>query len=62
MHTYENDGTYQVSLVVTTDIGTESVPFVADIKIGTLIIFDNNLPEDFIFLKIIQIHLILILQ
>ena len=51
VHTYENEGTYQVSLVVTTDIGTESVPFVADIQIGTLNISDNNLPEDFGLIK-----------
>jgi len=51
VHTYENEGTYQVSLVVTTDIGTESVPFVADIQIGTLNISDNNLPEDFGLVK-----------
>ena len=51
VHTYENEGIYQVSLVVTTDIGTESVPFVADIQIGTLNISDNNLPEDFGLVK-----------
>ena len=51
VHTYENEGTYQVSLVVTTDIGTESVPYVADIQIGTLNISDNNLPEDFGLVK-----------
>ena len=51
VHTYVNEGTYQVSLVVTTDIGTESVPFVADIQIGTLNISDNNLPEDFGLVK-----------
>ena len=51
VHTYENEGTYQVSLVITTDIGTESVPFVADIQIGTLNISDNNLPEDFGLVK-----------
>ena len=51
VHEYENEGTYQVSLVVTTDIGTESVPFVADIQIGTLNISDNNLPEDFGLVK-----------
>ena len=51
VHTYENEGTYQVSLVVTTDIGTESVPFVADIQIGTLNMSDNNLPEDFGLVK-----------
>jgi len=51
VHTYDNEGTYQVSLVVTTDIGTESVPFVADIQIGTLNISDNNLPEDFGLIK-----------
>ena len=51
VHEYENEGTYQVSLVVTTDIGTESVPFVADIQIGTLNISDNSLPEDFGLVK-----------
>jgi len=51
VHTYENEGTYQVSLVVTTDIGTESVPFVADIQIGTLNMSDNSLPEDFGLVK-----------
>ena len=51
VHTYQNNGTYEVSLVITTDIGTESNPYVADIQIGTLNISDNNLPEDFGLIK-----------
>ena len=42
IHTYESDGTYQVSLIVTTDIGTESNPYIAEIEIGTLDILDSN--------------------
>ena len=47
VHTYENEGIYQVSLVITTDIGTESDPFIADIEIGTLSMSDDMLPQDF---------------
>ena len=42
IHTYESDGIYEVSLVVTTDIGTESNPYIAEIQIGTLDISDLN--------------------
>ena len=47
VHTYQNEGTYEVSLVITTDIGTESAPFTADIQIGTLNISDDVLLQDF---------------
>lgn len=47
VHTYQNEGTYEVSLVITTDIGIESAPFTADIQIGTLNISDNALLQDF---------------
>lgn len=47
VHTYQNEGTYEVSLVITTDIGTESAPFTADIQIGTLNISDDALLQDF---------------
>ena len=47
VHTYQNEGTYEVSLVITTDIGTESAPFTADIQIGTLNISDNAILQDF---------------
>ena len=47
VHTYENEGVYQVSLVITTDIGTESIPFTADIQIGALDISENINPENF---------------
>ena len=34
VHTYEADGIYTVSLVITTDIGTESEPYTAEIPVG----------------------------
>ena len=47
IHTYESEGIYEVSLVVTTDIGTESDPYIAEIQIGTLDISDTNNIYDF---------------
>ena len=51
IHTYDADGTYEVALVVTTDIGTQSEPYVAEIEIGVLDISDINSPSDFGLLK-----------
>ena len=42
IHTYDSEGLYQVSLVITTDIGTESEPYVAEIQIGSLDVSDIN--------------------
>jgi len=42
IHTYEEDGVYTVSLVVTTDMGTESDPYTSEIQIGSLDISDIN--------------------
>ena len=36
VHTYDADGLYEVSLVITTDIGTESDPYISEIQIGLL--------------------------
>ena len=47
IHEYENDGTYQVSLTVTTDIGTQSEPYTAEIQIGALSISDDMNPQKF---------------
>ena len=50
-HTYAADGVYQVSLVITTDIGTESEPFTAEIQIGSLSNLDLNNPNAFGLIK-----------
>jgi hypothetical protein len=47
VHTYSMDGNYEVSLTVTTDIGTESDVFTAEIQIGTLANIDISNPSDF---------------
>lgn len=41
-HTYDSDGTYSVSLSITTDIGIESDPYTENITIGNLNISDSN--------------------
>ena len=51
VHTYNDNGTYEVSLTVTTDIGTESDPYIAEIQIGVLDIADINYPAEFGLLK-----------
>ena len=51
IHTYDDDGTYEVSLTITTDIGTESEPYVAEIQIGSLNVSDINSPSEFGLIK-----------
>ena len=51
VHTYDADGIYEVSLIVTTDIGTESEPYTAEIQIGSLDVSDINSPSEFGLLK-----------
>ena len=51
VHTYDADGTYEVSLIITTDMGIQSEPYIAEIQIGTLEISDINSPSDFGLLK-----------
>ena len=51
IHTYASDGLYEVSLVITTDIGIESDPYIAEIQIGTLEISDISNPSEFKILK-----------
>ena len=41
-HTYDSDGSYSVSLSITTDIGIESDPYTENITIGNLNISDSN--------------------
>ena len=42
VHTYNDNGTYEVSLTVTTDIGTESDPYIASITINNFSTGDIN--------------------
>ena len=51
VHTYDAEGTYEDSLIVTTDIGTESEPYTAEIQIGSLDVSDINSPSEFGLLK-----------
>lgn len=51
VHTYDADGLYEVSLVITTDIGTESDPYISEIQIGLLDITDTNNPSNFGIIK-----------
>ena len=51
VHTYTSDGLYEVSLVITTDIGTESDPYTSEIQIATLDISDISNPSEFKILK-----------
>ena len=50
-HTYDSDGTYEVSLIITTDTGAESDPYTAEIQIGSLDISNMGHPSDFKILK-----------
>ena len=47
VHTYASDGLYQVSLIITTDIGSESDPYITEIQIGALDISDANSIDNF---------------
>ena len=51
IHTYDTDGTYEVSLTITTDTGAESEPYIAEIQIGSLDVLDTNNPSDFGIVK-----------
>jgi len=51
IHTYASDGLYEVSLVITTDMGIESDPYTAEIQIGALDISDISNPSEFKILK-----------
>jgi len=45
VHTYTEDGSYSISLTITTDTGFESDAYVDDIQIGTLYADDSLLPD-----------------
>ena len=47
VHTYASDGLYQVSLIITTDIGSESDPYITEIQIGTLDASDTSSIDNF---------------
>ena len=46
IHTYENDGIYEVSLQITTDTGLESELYVDNLTIGTLSVFEDSFPGE----------------
>ena len=46
IHTYENDGIYNVSLQITTDTGLESDLYVDNLTIGALSVFEDLVPDE----------------